>query len=81
MAGKSKENSRPTQVERLLDYLEENGSITSLEAYNELGITQLGARIFELKKLGYQFEGSNITVKNRFQEKCSVKKYKLKVAE
>lgn len=45
-----------TQRDRILQYLQDFGSITSYEAYTELGITQLGARIFELKRQNYEFK-------------------------
>ncbi|MBR5593884.1 MAG: helix-turn-helix domain-containing protein [Bacteroidaceae bacterium] len=40
----------------ILRYIDDFGSITSLQAYADLGITQLGARIKELKELGYSFK-------------------------
>lgn len=36
-------NKRPTQVERIKKYIEDFGSITTLEAFTELGIVRLGA--------------------------------------
>ena len=45
-----------TQRQRIIDYIKEFGSITSLDAYKDLGITQLGARIDQLKKEGYKFK-------------------------
>lgn len=44
-----------TQKDKILKYIAVHGSITSMEAYSELGITQLGARIFELKEKGFKF--------------------------
>lgn len=44
---------KPTQREEVLQYMQEYGSISSFEAYEEIGVTQLGARIHELKALGY----------------------------
>lgn len=41
------------QKSKILDYLKEHGSITSWEAYQELKITRLAARIHELKQAGY----------------------------
>ena len=43
-----------TQKEIILNYINDVGFITSMAAY-QLGITQLGARIFELKEQGYTF--------------------------
>ena len=53
-----------TQKERIVKYINDFGSITSFQAYSDLGITQLGARIFELKKLGYRFKTENKRSKN-----------------
>ena len=39
-----------SQKERIINYIRDFGSISSWEAYSELGITQLGARIDQLKK-------------------------------
>lgn len=45
---------KPTQREEVLAYMRNYGSISTFEAYNELGITQLGARIKELENTGWQ---------------------------
>lgn len=70
-------NSKPTQAQRVLDYIEEHGSITQFEAMTELGIMRLASRISELKKNGYNIVSRMITVKNRFGENCSVKQYSM----
>lgn len=67
-----------TQNEMLLDYLNKNGSITTYESYTELFITRLSARIYELKKKGYNFEEEWVIKKNRYGKTCSFKKYILK---
>lgn len=71
-------NSNPTQRERLLNYLREHGSITQLEAVNELGIMRLGARVYDLKKHGHRIISEMVQVSNRYGEKCRVKRYTLK---
>lgn len=68
---------KPTQRERVLDYINRFGSITSWQAYVDLGITQLAARIFELKELGYEFTTTRVETKNRFDEKTHYFKYEL----
>ena len=40
------------QRERVLDYMERHGSITSLEAVNDLGVMELPRRICDLKERG-----------------------------
>lgn len=45
-----------TQKDMILQYLDDFGSITSFQAYADLGITQLATRIKELKAKGYDFK-------------------------
>ena len=71
------ENSRPTQCQRVLDYIEEFGGITQFEAMKELGVMRLASRISELKKQGYEIKSTMHGVKNRFGETCWVKQYTL----
>jgi hypothetical protein len=44
----------PTQRDDVLSYMRKFGSISTFTAYNDLGITQLGARIKELENNGWQ---------------------------
>ena len=67
-----------TQTERIIKHLKEHGSITPLEAIKEYGITRLGARIWDLRDLGYDIETQTETSKNRFGDKTSYAKYVLK---
>lgn len=67
-----------TQKQRILDYINEFGYITSWEAYQDLGVTQLGARIKELKEQGYKFSKKREYNKNRFGEPVHFDKYYLK---
>lgn len=71
------DNSNPTQCERILDYMEVHGSITQLEALQELGVMRLTSRIANIKKYGYPIVSEMVTVENRFNEKCRVKRYML----
>lgn len=74
-------NKRPTQCQRIIRYIEDFGSITTLEAFTELGVVRLGARISELRKGGVPIVGKNEAVKNRYGEQCHIKRYFLKGAE
>lgn len=71
---KSKEKPM-TQQERVLSYLQEGKKLTCLNAFNELGITQVASRIFELKEQGHPIAKRMIKVTNRYDEKCSVAEY------
>lgn len=66
-----------TQKDRILNYIREFGSISSWEAYSDLGITQLGARIDQLQKDGHVFRTEWEKKKNRFGEPVSFKRYYL----
>lgn len=66
-----------TQKDRILQYIRRFGSISSWEAYQELGITQLGARVDNLKKEGYQFRTEWESSTNRYGEKVDYKRYYL----
>ena len=63
------------QKQRVINYIREFGSITSFEAYADLGVTQLGARIDQLKKEGYEFKTEWESSKNRYGEKTDYKRY------
>lgn len=69
-----------TQKERILKYIKEFGYITSWQAYQDLGIMQLGARIDQLQKEGYKFKTEWEYKKNRYGENVSFKRYSLEVA-
>ncbi len=66
-----------TQKDRILEYIRNFGSISSFEAYADLGITQLGARIDQLKKEGFKFRTEWESNTNRFGEKTDYKRYYL----
>lgn len=68
---------KTNQKQRIINYIRKFGSITSWEAYQDLGIMQLGARIDGLKKEGYIFKTEWESDKNRFEEKVEFKRYYL----
>lgn len=68
-------HSKPTQNQRILDYIEDFGSITQLEALRDLGVMRLASRISDLKKQGYPITSRLEAVKNRYDEVCRVKRY------
>ena len=74
----SKVDHKPSQNERILDYIDKFGSITQQEAMNHLGVMRLASRISDLKRLGYQVESEMVVVKNRYGEECRIKRYKLR---
>lgn len=70
-------HSNPTQNQRILNYINENGSITQLQALNDIGVMRLASRISDLRKQGYSIISEVATVTNRYGEKCRIKRYKL----
>lgn len=67
-----------TQREKILHYLYGFGSITSWEAYRDLGITQFAARVKELKEEGYEFTSKWENRKNQEGEVVRFKRYYLR---
>ncbi|WP_288910986.1 helix-turn-helix domain-containing protein [uncultured Thomasclavelia sp.] len=70
---------KKTQAERVLDYIKKYGSITTLDAFRDLGVTRLSARIYELKHYnGLDINKKYVTSKNRHGEICTYAKYTLR---
>lgn len=69
--------SRMTQKERLLKWFWDYGSITRAEAFTELGIVEMPARICELERMGYLFDKETVLKKNRYGENVCFTKYTL----
>ena len=69
---------KPTQEQRVLDYIDEHGSITLLQAITDIGVLSLSSRISSLTKQGYPIVGKMVKVPNRFGETCTVKRYYMK---
>lgn len=70
-------HSKPTQNERILDYIDEFGSITQLEALKDLGVMRLASRVSDLRRQGYPIQSKVERVKNRYGETCRVKRYSM----
>ena len=68
---------KKTQAQRIIEYIETFGSITQLEALQDLGVMRLASRISDLRKQGYPITSSFEDVKNRYGESCSIKRYSL----
>ena len=64
-----------TQREAILQYIEEFGSITPMQAFADLGITKLATRISEMRKDGMTFKIETVSVKNRYGKSVSYAKY------
>lgn len=66
------------QCQRIMDYINEHGSISQLEATRELGITRLSGRIYDLKHLGVSIERYWETELNRYGEKTRYCRYTIR---
>jgi len=66
------------QHDRVLQYMKDFGSITTLDAFRDLGITKLTTRISEMRKMGISIIGTPETVENRYGDKCHIHRYTLK---
>ena len=53
-----------TQKQKILNYIKDHGSINPSQAYNELHIYRLGARILELRRDGYDIKTEIVQEKN-----------------
>lgn len=70
-------DAKITQCEKILQYIEEKGSITTFEAFTVLGCTRLASRICDLKKLGYKFKTDTEKGKNRNGDPVHYTRYTL----
>lgn len=67
--------SKPTQNQRILEYIDTFGSITQLEALQDLGVMRLASRVSDLRKKGHGITSEIVGVKNRYGETCYIKRY------
>lgn len=67
--------ARATQCERIIDYIEEKGSITQLDALREFGCMRLASRMCDIKKMGYGVIMKMETAKNRYGEPVRYARY------
>lgn len=70
-----------TQVEKVYNYMQENGSVTQYEALYGFGCMRLASRISELKKAGIKVYSRFKPVKCRDGSTAYIKEYSLKEFE
>lgn len=66
-----------TQCERIIQYMRDFGSITALQAMEDLGVMRLASRICDLRRDGYQIKKEDIKKRNRYGEWAHIAKYSL----
>lgn len=66
-----------TQKEMVIDFIRENGSITTWQAFTELGITRLAARIADIEKDAGRdvISRETVTRKNKYGKTVSFTRY------
>jgi hypothetical protein len=64
------------QCALILGYLKRRGSLTPLEAQQRLGIGRLGARIYDLRRDGYDIDAELVWKRTRYGE-ARVARYSL----
>lgn len=73
-----KSNSNSTQCEMVLNHLRQYGSITPKAAEARYGIMRLGARIYDLRRKGYDIATTKEKTRNRFGVPCDYARYYLR---
>lgn len=66
-----------SQNEKIIQYIEENGSISPLEALREFGCMRLASRISDLRKAGFPITSEMETTKNKKGETIRFARYRL----
>lgn len=66
---------KETQCQMVLQYMNDFGSITTMDAFMDLGCTRLPARISDLKDQGYKIADRVEVGKNRYGRKVNWKRY------
>lgn len=70
-------SKKETHETRVLRYLQDHNSITSLEAIRDLGNTRLAATVCTLRKKGHEIVSTTVDVPTRWGTNTQVSKYTL----
>ena len=70
-------SKRSKQKQRVLEYLQDGGELTRIDAWEKLGILECPARICELRQEGFPIITERIQVTNRYDEAVSIAKWSL----
>lgn len=71
------DGTKMSQCNKILHYIETEGSITPLDALREFGCMRLASRISDLKRLGYPITRKMETAKNRAGEPVRYARYRM----
>lgn len=64
-----------TQKQLIIQYMKDFGTITTFQAFTDLGITKLTTRISELRSDGHRIASEKLNVKNRYGKPVKFNKY------
>lgn len=67
-----------TQAEKVLKYMKFYGSISTWEAFEELGITRLASRINDIEKSGVPIHRETVYKENRYGDRIHFTKYSIR---
>ena len=65
------------QQAAVLCYIINHDSITSMEAFEHLGVTRLSAVVYNLKRKGYKIKSEPEQVKTRYGATATISRYSL----
>ena len=68
---------KATQCDKVLEYMRQFGSITQLQALQDIGCMRLASRITDLRQQGYAIGRRIKTGKNRYGDSVSFAEYYL----
>lgn len=68
---------KTNKTQEVLKYLQKNGTITSMEAFEKFGATRLSAIIFELRKK-YNIDTIEMVCNDRYGRECHFARYTYK---
>lgn len=68
---------KPSQKELILKYIKDFGSITTYEAFADIGCSKLTTRISELRKNGYDIIGITEKGTNRWGKPVRYNRYRM----
>lgn len=72
---------KESQCNKVLHFIEEEGSITALDALREFGCMRLASRVSDLKRKGYPITREMETMTNRYGETVRYARYRMGAAE
>ncbi len=61
---------KTTKTQKVLEYLQQNNTMTTMEAFELFGASRLPAIIYQLRKKGYNIETKMINSFDRFGNPC-----------